>query len=577
MSSDFKKVKGISIVLCGAAGQGIKTVEKLLVHALKSSGYHVFASREYMSRVRGGNNSTEIRVSREEVCAFVDRVDILIALSPGIRPNIMERVSKETLIIGDKDNVGNDFSEDLSFYDAAFLKEARELGGRVYANSIAAGVIFGILNVSRDIVKGMFEQIFSSKGGSVVEKNMDAAEAGILKGEKIRSSNGPYLEMISETSREERIALDGSEAVSLGAIAGGCNFIASYPMSPATGVLTYLASHARDFDIVAEQIEDEIAAINSAVGASYAGARSMVSTSGGGFALMSEGLSLAGVMETPVVVHLAQRPGPATGMATRTEQGDLNLAVYSGHGEFPRIVLAPATIEDGFYLMKRAFDLADRYQVPVILLTDQYYLNTFYDVPVFDVKSDNIRYHIIEADNEYRRYEITGNGISPRSVPGYGPGLVGADSHEHDPWGHVQEDFVLRKNMVEKRLKKLEDLKDETIPSYFSGAEDFKYLVISWGSTYPVIEEALELLDHDDVAHIHLRQIYPLENLLGEHIKRAKKTITIEGNATGQLAMLIKQTTGFSIDTCITGYRGLQFSVEEICNRLEAVFEGKEE
>ena len=564
--------KDLSIVLCGAAGQGIKTVEKLLVHALKRSNYNVFASREYMSRVRGGNNSTEIRVGSRPVKALVDRIDILIALNPGLRPNIRSRLDDRTIILGDREELGNEFeNRPGNFMNVDLLKMARQVGGRIYANVAAAGVIFGMLQVEDSLLRDMFAELFSSKGAEVVQKNLEAARMGFAIGQGMVEKGLMNVNIEADPSLEGHIALDGSEAVSLGAIAGGCNLIASYPMSPATGVLTFLAQQAGKFGIVVEQIEDEIAAMNVAVGAGYAGAKAMVSTSGGGFALMSEGLSLAGIMEIPVVVHLGQRPGPATGMATRTEQADLELAVYSGHGEFPRIILAASSIEDAFELSARAFYLADKYQTQVILLTDQYFLNTFYNVPAFELEGLPHPSFLVEAHEGYRRYENTETGISPRAVPGSGPGIVGVDSHEHDEWGHVQEDFELRKRMVDKRLRKLDTMDEDVTGPIFSGQEDYHTLVISWGSTFPMIEEALSLMDKPGMAHLHIRQIYPVTEDLGGYLAKASKLVMVEGNATAQMARLIKLHTGFEVDERILNYRGLQFSVEEIYDALSRI------
>jgi 2-oxoglutarate ferredoxin oxidoreductase subunit alpha len=358
--------------------------------------------------------------------------------------------------------------------------------------------------------------------------------------------------------------MDGSEAVSIGAVAGGCTFIASYPMSPATGVLSFLSKYSKDFGIVAEQAEDEIAAINMAIGASYTGARAMVTTSGGGFALMGEGVSLAGIMELPVVIHLGQRPGPATGMATRTEQADLELALYSGHGEFPRIILAPATVEDGFWLTQRAFNLAEKFQTPVIILTDQYFLNTTYNIPALDTDRIKVDRYLVESKVDYKRYLETESGISPQSVPSYGKGLVGADSHEHDAWGHAQEDFELRIRMVDKRLGKMAGILEETIPPLLSGPDVFDRIVVSWGSTYPMIMEASRSLNTSGTLFMHLREVWPLSEQVKDLLSKAKEVVVIEGNATGQLASLISRETGIRADSKILNYNGLQFSTEAV-------------
>jgi 2-oxoglutarate ferredoxin oxidoreductase subunit alpha len=562
--------KDLSIVLCGAAGQGIKTVETLVVRTLKRSGYNVFASREYMSRVRGGSNSTEIRISSENVRAFVDRIDLLLALNGGIRKNIRDRISSNTVIVGDSEELGDEFSVLADqFYSIPLLEMAREAGGAVYSNVVAAGIVFGICGIPGSSVEGVFQEIFSKKGEKVVEKNLSAVTKGIAEGNRLRTDGTVNFGLRPDASVREDLLMDGSEAISLGAIAGGCNFIGSYPMSPATGVLTFLSENARSFGIVAEQVEDEIAAINMATGAGYAGARAMVSTSGGGFALMSEGLSLAAIMEVPVVIHLGQRPGPATGMATRTEQADLDLALYSGHGEFPRIVLAPATIEDGFWLTRKAFELADRFQTQVIVLSDQYFLNSFYNISPINVDGMQPPKTIVQSGEDYRRYEETPDGISPRSVPSFGTGLVGADSHEHDEWGHVQEDFELRVRMMNKRLRKLNGM--EPVNSLFSGPEDPEDLVVSWGSTYPMVMEASRHLQAGSTSFMHIRQLWPFPSDLKDMLSGVRKLIVVEGNATGQLASLIRRETGISADYRILNYNGLQFSSESMLRELEKV------
>ncbi|UCG46667.1 MAG: hypothetical protein JSU94_14320, partial [Phycisphaerales bacterium] len=351
----------------------------------------------------------------------------------------------------------------------------------------------------------------------------------------------------------------------------GCNFISAYPMSPSTGVLAFLAGHGGQFGIIAEQAEDEIAAMNMAVGAWYAGARAMVTTSGGGFALMTEGLSLAGMLESPVVIHLAQRPGPATGLPTRTEQGDLELALYAGHGEFPRIILAPGTIEEGFDLTRRAFDLAARHQAPVFVLTDQYFMDSYYNVGALDVSGPTVDRHIVRTDKDYRRYRLTENGVSPRGVPGYGDGLVVVDSDEHDEAGHITEDLDLRVKMVDKRLARLESIGKDIEPPEPAGPEDYENLVVCWGSTYHVIREALGLLGRDDTAMLHFKQVYPLHEETAAYLERAGRRILIEGNATGQFGRLLKLQTGIGPDETILKYSGLNFSVEEVVGRLSAL------
>ena len=568
-SQDLLKFEDdISIVLCGEAGQGIQTVEYLLTRILKTAGYNVFSTKEFMSRIRGGNNSTSIRVSSERVSAPVDRIDILIPFSRGAVKHVSKRISEETLVLGEEEVLGDEYRGDKAIH-VPLSQIASEVGGRIYLNTVAVGMLLGLFGVGPEILDSYLERQFSSKGESIVQKNLEAAKRGYQVSDDLL--NSVRVQVDKDPQARGNLIISGTDAVGMGAIAGGCNFTAFYPMSPSTGVSVLLCQQAAEFGIVAEQAEDEISAINMAIGAWYAGARAMVSTSGGGFALMVEGLSLAGILETPVVIHLAQRPGPATGLPTRTEQADLSFALYSGHGEFPRIMFAPGTVEDAFYLTQKAFNLADRYQVPVIILTDQYMLDSYYNVPSLDTSGLTIEKHIVQTDKEYKRYKLTEDGISPRGIPGFGDGLVCVDSDEHDEEGHITEDFDVRISMVNKRLKKLDLIKELVIPPELLGAQDYKTLIVGWGSTYSAIKEALDKLKRDDVAFLHFRQVHPLHPDTANYLEKAENVVIIENNATSQFGQLIKLHTGLETDRKILKYNGLPFSVEEIKENLESI------
>jgi 2-oxoglutarate ferredoxin oxidoreductase subunit alpha len=287
--------------------------------------------------------------------------------------------------------------------------------------------------------------------------------------------------------------------------------------------------------------------------------------------LMTEGLSLAGMLETPIVIHLAQRPGPATGLPTRTEQADLELAVYAGHGEFPRIIFAPGTLEDGFYLTQKAFNLADKFHVPVFVLTDQYYIDTYYCTESFDLKNCNIEKHFVETSKGYRRYELTESGISPRGIPGFGQGLVCVDSDEHDQEGHITEDLGLRIKMVDKRLKKLELIKEEIMPPELIGLDDYKNLVICWGSTINIVSEAVNSLDRRDTSILHFSQVYPLHDDFVNLLNKADKTVIVESNATGQFSRLLRTHADIKVDHRILKYNGLSFASDELAQKLDSV------
>jgi 2-oxoglutarate ferredoxin oxidoreductase subunit alpha len=361
--------------------------------------------------------------------------------------------------------------------------------------------------------------------------------------------------------------LTGNEAIALGAIAAGCRFMSAYPMTPASSIMEYLAAHGDDFGIVVVQAEDEIAAINMITGAGYTGTRSMTATSGGGFSLMVEGLGLAGITETPIVVVNAQRPGPAIGLPTRTEQCDMEFMLYASHGEFPRAVLAPATIEECFYLTVKAFNLADKYQIPVMILTDQHLASSYTTVEKFDLDRVNIDRGLLFSDNEsgieYKRHRITESGISPRAFPGRKNMLVITDSDEHDESGHLIEDAETRTLMMQKRMRKLTGLRLDISPPKTKGEKNADILLIGWGSTAGAIEEAAELLRKEEfnVGSLHFSELmpFPAEAAI-EALDNAGASYVIENNATGQLAHLIRAETGRQVSGKVLKYDGRPFS-----------------
>ncbi|MCF8057018.1 MAG: 2-oxoacid:acceptor oxidoreductase subunit alpha [Desulfocapsa sp.] len=562
------EVKTLSIVLAGEAGQGIQTIEQLLTKILKLDGFHIYATKEYMSRVRGGTNSISIRVASKSVQAPLQRIDLLVPLDEKAIPHLQYRITKETIIVGDTEVLG----AVPGLLHIPLRQMSSELGNEMYANVIALGFITGLLEVDIQVMDKYLGEQFAGKGEDVIANNIKAALLGYERSRIILESGGEvrFPKILKHDSSNE-IMVNGSEAIAMGAIAGGCQCITSYPMTPGTGVITFMAQHQHDFNLLVEQAEDEIAAINMALGAWYAGARAMVTTSGGGFALMTEGISLSGMLEVPVVIHLAQRPGPATGLPTRTEQGDLELALYAGHGEFPRIILAPESLQSAFDLSRQAFDLADRYQVPVIILSDQYLVDTYYNTTAFDLHPRETQHAVVETTEDYQRYLFTSDGISPRGIPGRGLGLVGADSDEHDEAAHITEDLDLRVKMVDKRLHKLTQIKKDLPPFRLDGQKNCQTIVISWGSVNPIVREALERINSNDIAQIAIQQVYPLPAGLSQHLTTVARTIIVENNATSQMGNLILRETGHRIHHAILKYNGLAFTVEEVVENLHRI------
>ncbi|WP_298694474.1 2-oxoacid:acceptor oxidoreductase subunit alpha [uncultured Sulfuricurvum sp.] len=547
----------VSILIGGKAGQGIASIETLLTKGFKRAGFYTFSTKEFMSRIRGGSNTTLIRISKRPINAPVFSVDIFVPLDTDAYYHAQERLTKETFLIAKK----GEFESDCTLYDHDLAALAKSIGSPIVSNTIAAALIFGLLGCDVNILREIVAELYSNE---LLDVNLKALEIGAKLGE----DNGNCLYCIepnSSTQQTNDLFLSGTEGVGFGAIAGGCNFISSYPMSPSTGVLTFLAKQSRTFGICVEQAEDEIAAFQMGLGVWYSGGRAITTTSGGGFALMGEGLSLSGITETPMVVYLAQRPGPATGLPTRTEQGDLELSIYSGHGEFPRIILAPGDPKECFDLARMAFDLADHYQIPVILLSDQYLADSYFHVEQFEINSKQSVHHIIKTEADYKRYHLNESGISPRGIPGYGEGLVLVDSDEHTEEGLITESMNVRNEQNGKRLGKTALITNEAIVPEADGAGEI--IVLGWGSTKHIIKEAVERVGDERVSVIHFSWVYPLSELQLLPLQKAKRLVVVENNATGQFAKLLR-LHGIRVDDQILKSDGLSFFVDELSEKL---------
>jgi 2-oxoglutarate/2-oxoacid ferredoxin oxidoreductase subunit alpha len=554
----------LSIVLSGEAGQGLKTLEVIFAKTVKASGFHVFTYTEFMSRIRGGNNTTEIRVSSEPRHAFIDRIDIAVSLQKDGLKRIERRLTEKTIIIGDETAIDTQFHGRERVHIVPLDKLAKESGGVLFLNTVILGMLCALMCIDRSIALSILMSNIKRKDPEILSKNETAFGKGYETGEKIHADGKLQCGVPSRAPVADDHLMYGADAVGIGALAGGCNFISSYPMSPGTTILEFMAKQSADFGVVVEQAEDEIAAINMAIGSWYAGGRAMVTTSGGGFALMEEGVSLAGAIESPVVIHIGQRPGPATGMPTRTEQADLNLALHAGHGEFPRIIFAPANYNDGIELTCKAFNLADKYQVPVFVLTDQYFLDSSYNVSGIDLSMCKEEKFFIETGPDYKRYAATGNGISPRGIPGNGKGIVCVGSDEHDEGGYITEDFSVRTAMVDKRNRKLNAMAMEAMEPRFVGPRSYKNILVGWGSTFNTLCEALERSGCEDTALLHFSQVYPVSSSALPWLEKANNRVIVENNATVQFGALLTRETGLPFQKKIVKYNGMPFSVEEL-------------
>lgn len=555
----------LNIIIGGEAGQGLATVGEFLAKALVRAGYHLVVTQSYMSRIRGGHNTFVVRVGPEEVLAPVDEIDLLVALDAETLSLHKDDLAENAVVLADAahDNFG---LRGLKIPYKSLCPKP------IYENVAALGVLCSLLCLEKRWLTDLIDESFAKKGEDVIATNLKVFEDALAwTGEQ---NLGFSCIAQPPEGRGKRLMLQCNEAVALGGMAAGVNFCSFYPMTPSTSVALTLISKGKDMGVVVEQAEDEIAAVNMALGASYAGATVMVPTSGGGFSLMMEGVSLSGMLETPLVIVLAMRPGPATGLPTRTEQGDLNLGLYAGHGEFPRAIYAPANPEQGFELGYRAVDAAERFQGPVFVLTDQFLADSYRSVPVFDPKGlPAVAKPLTAWDSgeAYQRYAVTDDGVSPRLLPGFTTELVVADSDEHTPDGHITEDLTVRTTMQDKRMRKLQGLLEAVIPPSYHGDENPGLLLVCWGSTRGAALEAMgELRGRGEKAAVlHFSQVYPLrpEDFL-ERLKAAGKTVMVEGNFEGQFAQLVRRETGYSFDALITRYDGLPFTAKYILDRL---------
>ena len=554
----------LNVLVGGEAGQGLATVGSILTKSLVRAGYRVVVTQSYQSRIRGGHNTFAVRASVDEVVAPGEAVDVLVALNEETVGLHRGELAPRGIIVADEAfGAGG---------DGVLAVPYKEIATGRYRNVAALGVVACLLGLDEELVAGVVEGYFGKKGKAVAE-NRQALSKAFAWAAALEPAHRRPLAAASEPA--ERLALNGNQAIALGAVSAGVKFCAFYPMTPSTSIPLTLIAHAEEMGLTVEQAEDEIAAINMALGASYAGAPALVATSGGGFALMVEGVSLAGMTETPIVIVVAQRPGPATGLPTRTEQADLEFVLRAGHGEFPRAVFAPGDVEECFHLTRKALELAQRFQGPTFVLTDQFLADSYRAVEPFDVEGlPPVGSYAAppEFAEPYARYAVTDSGVSPRRLPGVSRHLVVVDSDEHTEDGHLTEDLDARVRQVEKRRRKESGIRAEVVPPRYDGDERPELLLVSWGSSKGAVAEAAANLRANGAkaATLHFPQVWPLvaEQFLGR-LGEAKRVVGVEGNASGQLARLIRAETGFEIGERVSRYDGLPLTPEYILRGLK--------
>jgi len=572
----------MTIRIGGAAGDGVESSGAGFCTALARGGLHIFGLPDYYSRIRGGHNHYSVRVSDQPLYSHDEPVHLLLALTEETIPRHVASIASGGAVIYDSSFAGVEEhlrGPDVLPVPLPLRDMAREAAGTFLArNTVALGVAAGITGFDLEPLQSVIRQNFARKRQEVVDGNLAAVEAGYGEGRRRATDYDFKLERIAHAP--PRMVMNGTDAFAMGALAGGCRFVSGYPMTPGSLALHWMAAHSIDYPVVVKHTEDEIAAINMAIGAAHMGARALVPTSGGGFALMAEALGLAGITETPLVIYNAQRPGPSTGLPTRQEQGDLLFMLYASQGEFPRFLLAPGTHEECFNAGWRAFNLAEKHQVPVLVLSDHYLavaVRTL-DADALDFDAVTIeRGEILTAaeldslGSQYLRYRITDSGVSPRAFPGHPKAIYVASGNEHDETGAITEEPEMRAAQVEKRQRKLVGMTQEVSSPATYGPQEAATTFVSWGSTYGPLREAVDRLNAQEEGRanmLHLVDLWPFPaDSVAAEVAGARTLVCVEMNATGQLATLIRANTGRQVDGQILRYDGRAFTPEYILNR----------
>ncbi|MFB6132072.1 MAG: 2-oxoacid:acceptor oxidoreductase subunit alpha [Halanaeroarchaeum sp.] len=574
----------------GEAGDGIDSTGKIFARALSRAGRHVFTSKDFASRIRGGYTAYKIRTSVDEVQSVVDRLDVLIALTERTVDENMDELHEGSVIIydGEQSGMANfEAPEGMTGLSVPLTDLAEEAGGAIMRNIVALGAVCEVTGFDVEYLDEALEKRFSGKGERIVENNREAARIGA---EYVADEFDETFPYDLDTTDNDYLLLNGDEAIGLGAIAGGCRFYAGYPITPATNVMEYLVGRIEQFGGHVVQAEDELSAINIALGGARAGARSMTATSGPGIDLMAETFGLVAQSETPLVIANVMRSGPSTGMPTKQEQGDLNMMLYGGHGEIPRFVLTPTTIAETFHKTVEAFNLAEKYQTPVFLSIDLAMAVTeqTVDPEEFDVDAIEIDRGKLVREDEVEEWQdeqgrftphlATEDGISPRTVPGTEGGVHMSTGLEHSELGRRSEDIDVRVEQVDKRQRKVETARErEDFSAREFGDPDADTLVIGWGSTEGAMVEALDFLAEDDVdvRFLSVPYIFPRPDL-SEAVEAAETVIVAETNATGQFADVVEHDVLERVDR-INKYTGVRFKADELANEIKEILETETE
>jgi 2-oxoglutarate/2-oxoacid ferredoxin oxidoreductase subunit alpha len=553
----------------GMAGTGLVTATDIIAKVALKSGYQIFSSKDYASQIKGGHNYHTIRISKENVDADSNELDILIAFDQLTLDKHISSV-KEKGVVLINENIKFEETNEINFIKINILEIENKLNQKNLHNAVFSGVTAKILGFQWNTCESVINDRFSQKT-ELLKLFKEASLLGYNQSKVFHDSS-------SQNINKNLSLISGNDAVSLGALKAGLTFHVQYPMTPVTGILHFLEKESTtNKKLTVIQPEDEIAAINMALGASYSGARAMTATSGGGFALMVESVGLAGMAEVPLVIIEGQRPGPSTGLPTKTEQGDLKFIVNAGTGDFPLTVIAPSTIEECYTETKRAFYFAEKYQLPVIVLVDKHLTESFKSADLSTEEKEftfdyNKRINVITKvkDNQlnevglFKRYDSKETG---RTLPGTKDGVYTCAGDEHNAVGQIIEDPEIRIEMVHRRLEKTKLIEKELPLPELIGPKDADLTIVSWGSNFGVISEAINILNKEEkkVNFLNIKYMLPFQKeAIKTILSKAKKLLLIENNIVGQLGQLIAENTGSVIENKFLKYNGQTFNVNEI-------------
>ncbi|MEW5960459.1 MAG: 2-oxoacid:acceptor oxidoreductase subunit alpha [Chloroflexota bacterium] len=586
MEVTWDLTKGVTIGIGGAAGDGLDKTGDTLARTAARLGLYVYAFNSYQSIIRGGHIWLQIRLSENKVHNHGDQLHALLALNEDSLERHAGAVEPGGIILFNSDKVNCDpllLREGVQCLGLPIAQLSKPFGRLlpVMQNSIMLGALLYWLNLDFQVTEQVLGDTFRHKGPAVIDQNVGIARAGY----DYARQNFERSTMTWRFSHIHRPFVTGNEAVGMGAVAAGLKFYSAYPMSPASSLLHWLVARSEKLGVMVKQAEDELAVVNMAIGAGLAGARSMCATSGGGFALMTEAIGMAGIMETPVVILNVQRGGPSTGLPTRTEQGDLNQALGASQGDFPRVIMAPATVTDAFYTAVEAHNLAEEFQVPVIMLSDlmlgEHPETLEPDALRADVPIERGKL-LSEAPAGYKRFALTLDHISPRVLPGTPDGAYVSASDEHDEEGVlISDEFTneaIRRKMQEKRMAKLEAIRQKLPAPQLEGPARAEVTLVGWGSTWGAIHEAVEQLAGAGLTanHLHLKYLFPFQaEAVAEILSQSRRVIVVEVNSSGQFARHLRAETGIRAYATVLQYAGEPFTPGYITQAVQAIVAGR--